>query len=387
MRFSKNVEKLSGEGAFEVLAKAKELEKQGKEIIHLEIGEPDFDTPQNIKDAAKKALDDGYTHYTPSAGIIEAREKYAEYIAKNNNMDSLVKDNINITPGVKPAIFLSLLATVDAGDEVIVPNPGYPTYNSVVNFIGGIPVSLPLSESKDFRFDVEELKELITAKTKAIVINSPQNPTGGVLEKSDLKAIDDLSKDHKLFVISDEIYSRLIYDGKHKSMLNDDNLERVILIEGYSKTYAMTGWRLGFTVTSKSLAEKITKLMVNFISCTCAFTQIAGIEALFGPQDEIERRVQIFKERREVIVNGLNKIDGIKCKMPKGAFYVFPNIKDLPYNEEALTDKLLEDAGVACLPGTCFGELGKGYLRFSYANSIENIKKALERIEDVVKEL
>ncbi len=387
MRFSKNVEKLSGEGAFEVLAKAKELEKQGKEIIHLEIGEPDFDTPQNIKDAGKKAIDDGYTHYTPSAGIIEAREKYAEYIAKTNKMDSLTKDNINITPGVKPAIFLSLLATVDAGDEVIVPNPGYPTYGSVVNFMGASPISLPLSESKDFRFDVEELKELITAKTKAIVINSPQNPTGGVLKKSDLKAIDDLSKDHKLFVISDEIYSRLVYDGKHESMLNDDNLERVILIEGHSKTFAMTGWRLGFTVTSKELAKKITMLMINSSSCTCAFTQIAGIEALFGDQTEIERRIQIFKERRNVIVNGLNKIDGISCRMPKGAFYAFPNIKELPYNEEALADKLLDDAGVACLPGTCFGEFGKGYLRFSYANSIENINKALERIEDVVNEL
>lgn len=386
LRFAKKLERLASEGAFEVLAKAKELEKQGKEIIHLEIGEPDFDTPKNIKDAAKKALDDGYTHYTPSAGIIEVREKVAEYVSKTNNME-LKKENINMTPGVKTAIFLSLLAIIDDGDEIILPSPGYPTYASMTNFMGAKTIQLPLIEEKDYRFDVEELKELITPKTKAIIINSPQNPTGGILEKSDLKAINDLSADHNLFVVSDEIYSRMVYSGKHESMLDSNNLDRVILIDGHSKTFAMTGWRLGYTVTSEELAKKITRLMVNSCSCACAFTQVAGVEALFGPQDEVNKMIEVFKERRKIFVDGLNKIDGFKCRMPKGAFYAFPNIKELPYNDDALADKLLHEAGVACLNGSCFGEYGKGHLRFSYANSIENLQKALEKIKETVEKL
>jgi aspartate/methionine/tyrosine aminotransferase len=379
---------LGTETAFEVLAKAKALEKQGKNIIHLEIGEPDFDTPKHIKEAAVKALYAGYTHYVPAAGIPELREAIAEYISKTRKID-VDPEEVVVTPGAKPIMFFAILALVNPGDEVMYPNPGFPIYESVINFVDAKPVPIPLKEENDFRMDPEYFKKKITKKTKMIILNSPENPTGGVLTKEDIKVVADcIAKRDDVFVLSDEVYSRIIYEGENESIASLPGMkEKTIILDGFSKTYAMTGWRLGYGVMRKDLAQKIAQLMINSNSCTCAFIQIAGIEALKGPQKESDKMVAEFKKRRDVIVDGLNKIKGITCKKPHGAFYVFPNITGTGIDRRKLGDYLLNEAGVAVLPGTAFGQFGEGYLRMSFANSVENIKKALERIDKALQRL
>jgi aspartate aminotransferase len=384
--FADRMKTLGTETAFEVLAKAKALEKQGKNIVHLEIGEPDFDTPKNIRDAATKALSSGYTHYTPSAGMPELRQAVADYISKTRKLD-VKPEEVVVTPGAKPIMFFSILALVNPGDEVLYPNPGFPIYESLVNFVGAKPVPIPLKEENDFSLDPEYVKKMITKKTKMIILNSPENPTGGVITREQLKVIaDSIANRNDVFVLSDEIYSRIIYEGKHESITQFSGMkDKTILLDGFSKTYAMTGWRLGYGVMRKDLAEKVAQLMTNSNSCTCAFTQLAGVEALTGPQKEPERMDEEFRKRREVIVPGLNSIKGISCKKPHGAFYVFPNITETGMDSRKLADHLLYNAGVAVLPGASFGKYGEGYLRLSFANSIENIKKALDRIAKAVK--
>jgi aspartate/methionine/tyrosine aminotransferase len=377
---------LETETAFEVLAKAKALEKQGKDIVHLEIGEPDFDTPKNIKDAATKALNAGYTHYTPSAGMPEVKQVIAEYISKTRKLD-VRPEEVVITPGGKPIMFFSMLALVSSGDEVMYPNPGFPVYESLIKFVDAKPVPIPLKEENEFGFDPEYVKKKITKKTKMIILNSPENPTGGVIPREQLKVIADcLENRDDVFVLSDEIYSRIIYEGKPESISQFPGMkDKTIILDGFSKTYAMTGWRLGYGVMRKDLAGKMAQLMTNSNSCTNVFVQLAGVEALKGPQNEPEKMVAEFRKRREVIVNGLNEIKGMTCTKPHGAFYAFPNIKGTGMNSRKLGDHLLQNAGVAVLPGISFGEYGEGYLRLSFANSVENIKKALDRIERSLK--
>ncbi|MEM3626584.1 MAG: pyridoxal phosphate-dependent aminotransferase [Candidatus Bathyarchaeia archaeon] len=383
---AKRMENLGTETAFEVLAKAKALERQGRDIVHLEIGEPDFDTPKNIKEAAVKALYAGYTHYVPAAGIPELREAIAEYVAKTRRIE-VNADEVVVTPGAKPIMFFSILASVNPGDEVMYPNPGFPIYESMIKFVGAKPVPIPLLEQNDFSLDHEYIKKKITKKTKMIILNSPENPTGGVLTKDDLKVIADcITHRDDVLVLSDEVYSRIIYEGEHESIASLPGMkEKTIILDGFSKTYAMTGWRLGYGVMSKDLAQKVTQLMINSNSCTCAFIQMAGVEALKGPQDDVKKMVEEFRRRREVIVSGLNDIKGITCKKPRGAFYVFPNITGTGMDSRKFEGYLLNEAGVAVLSGTAFGKYGEGYVRISFANSIENIKKALDRIDKALK--
>lgn len=381
--------RLGTETAFEVLAKVKALEAQGKNIVRFEIGEPDFDTPQNIIDAAKNALDKGYTHYGPSAGLMEFRKVIAETVTKDRPGFSCTADEVVVTPGGKPIMFYAILATVDEGDEVIYPNPGFPIYESMINFVGGKSIPLQLKEEKDFRFEISDLKKLITPKTRMLIINSPQNPTGGILTKEDIEEIAKLAIEHDFIVLSDEIYSRIVYDDfKPYSILQIPGMkERTILLDGFSKTYAMTGWRLGFGVMPADIANLVAKLQTNSNSCTSSFTQIAGMEALTGDQSAVDKMVAEFKIRRDAIVDGLNKISGFHCLKPKGAFYVMPNITGTGMTSQKLADFLLNTAGVSCLSGTAFGEYGEGFIRFSYANSLENIKEALKRIEEALKKL
>lgn len=375
---------LGTETAFVVLARAKELEAQGKDIVHLEIGEPDFETPGNIKDAAVRALKEGYTHYGPAAGLPQAREAFAEYISKDRGV-KVSSNQIVITPGAKPIMFYTILALVDPGDEVIYPNPGFPIYESMIKYIGGKPVPIPLEEDKGFAFDLDRFESLVTDKTKLCIINSPQNPTGGVLSKDILQGIARLAIDRDFYVLTDEVYSKIVYDGVHESIYPLPGMqERTIMIEGHSKTYAMTGWRLGFGVIPEELAAQIAKLQTNANSCTCSFTQMAGIEALKGPQASVTTMVAEFKKRRDLIVDGLNRIPGISCHTPAGAFYVFPNIRGTKMKSKELETMLMEKAGVAVLSGTSFGAYGEGYLRLSYANSQENIRKALDKIASVL---
>ena len=382
--FADRLSRLGTETAFEVLARAKALEAQGKEIIHMEIGEPDFDTPGYIKQAAKDALDKGYTHYTPSAGIMEVRQTIADYIAETRGIP-VKAENVVIVPGGKPIMFYVIMALVNEGDEVIYPNPGFPIYESMINFMGGVAVPLPLREEREFSFDVSEFKSLVTPKTKLIIINSPGNPCGGVMTRSDLEAVAEMALKYDCYVLADEIYSRMIYDGEHFSITQLPGMqERTIILDGFSKTYAMTGWRLGYGVMNTELAGWTTKLMTNSNSCTSASTQIAGMAALKGDQTEAAEMVAEFRRRRDVIVGGLNKIPGIRCCMPHGAFYVFPNVTGLGKSTREIADLLLYKAGVATLSGTSFGRYGEGYLRFSYATSMENIHKALARIRDLV---
>ena len=386
--FADRMKNLGTETAFEVLAKAKALEKKGRDIVHLEIGEPDFDTAKNIKDAAVKALYDGYTHYVQAAGIPELREAIAEYISKTRKID-VDPEEVVVTPGAKPIMFFAILACVNPGEEVLYQNPGYPIFESLINFVEAKPVPIPLKEENDFRIDHEYVKEKITKKTKMIIINSPQNPTGGILTHEDLKLIADcIANRDDVLVFSDEIYSRIIYEGEHESIASLPGMkDKTILLDGFSKTYAMTGWRLGYGVMRKDIAEKVTKLMINSNSCTCAFVQMAGVEALRGPQHSVREMVEEFKRRREVIISGLNDIEKIRCKKPRGAFYAFPNISETGMTSHEFADYLLNEAGVAVLPGTSFGKYGEGYLRLSFATSTENIKKALTRIEEAVKKL
>jgi len=388
MRVAIRMARLGTETAFEVLAKAKQLEAQGKKIIHLEIGEPDFDTPKNIKEAAKRAIDEGYTHYGPAAGLPEHRKAIAEYISATRGIP-VDPDEVVVTPGAKPIIFFTILTWLRPGDEVLTPSPGFPIYESMINFVGAKPVLYPLREENNFEIDIDEFKKLVSPLTKMIILNSPHNPTGSVLSKEVLNEIARIVlEDEDILVISDEVYSEIIYEGQHYSIASIPGMkERTVIIDGYSKTFAMTGWRCGYGVMNKELAKYITQLQVNSTSCTATFTQIACIEALRGPKDEVKKMVAEFKKRRDVIVEGLNKIPGFSCKMPKGAFYVFPNIKATGKTSRELQDYLLNEAGVACLSGTAFGAYGKGYLRFSYANSIENIKEALERIDKAIRKI
>jgi aspartate aminotransferase len=384
MMLAQRMKRLGTETAFEVLARAKAMEAKGREVIHLEIGEPDFDTPRNIIDAAVKALKGGYTHYGPSAGMLDVRKVFAEFITKDRGVE-VGPENIVITPGAKPILFFSILALVDEGDEVIYPNPGFPIYESVINFVGAKPVPIPLREEKEFSFDLDEMRELVNDKTKLMIINTPQNPTGGVLTKNDMKGIAELAAKHDAWILADEVYSKMVYEGEHVSIYDFPEVkDRTILLEGHSKTYAMTGWRLGYGIMPPMLADQISKLQTNSNSCTASFTQMAGVEALTGPQDESLKMMAEFKARRDLIVDGLNKIKGFKCLRPKGAFYVFPNITGTGKKSKELEEYLLDKAGVAGLSGTSFGKYGEGYLRFSYANSQENIKKALAKIEEVL---
>ena len=378
LRLAKRMARLGTETAFEVLVKARALEAKGREIVHLEIGEPDFDTPENIISAATDALHKGFTHYGPSAGLPQLRETIAQYVSETRRVD-VTPDEVVVVPGGKPIIFFSILALVEDGDEVIYPNPGFPIYESMINFLGAKAVPIRLREEMDFRLDVDELAGLINDRTKLIILNSPQNPTGGMLEKTDIEGIARAIGDRNVMVLSDEIYSRLIFEGEHHSIMSIDGMkERCILLDGFSKTYAMTGWRMGYGVMRADLAAHISRLMVNSNSCTASFTQVAGVEALRGPQESVTKMCAEFKKRRDIMVDGLNKIKGFSCRLPKGAFYVFPNVTKTSWPSKKLADALLEEAGVAALSGTAFGDFGEGYLRFSVANSIENIQKALE---------
>jgi len=376
---AKRMQNLGTETAFAVLARAKALEAEGRDIVHLEIGEPDFDTPQNIIDKGVWALRNGYTHYGPSAGLPEVRAVFADHIARDRGID-VTAENVVVVPGGKPIIFFPLTALIDPGDEVVYPNPGFPIYESMLRFLEARPIPLPLTEDKDFSFDIDDLAARVSDDTRMLIINSPQNPTGGVLSAADLDAIAELAVKHDFWVLSDEIYSKIIYEGTHESISTRPGmLERTILLDGHSKTYAMTGWRLGYGVMPRPLAEAVAKLQTNCTSCTASFTQVAGAEALTGPQDAVEAMVAEFKVRRDILVDGLNAIEGVGCKRPRGAFYVFANITGLGLTSKQVENRLLEEHGVAALAGTSFGSEGEGYLRFSYANSQENIRKALER--------
>ncbi|MHB1654199.1 MAG: pyridoxal phosphate-dependent aminotransferase [Desulfitobacteriaceae bacterium] len=378
---------LGTETAFEMLAKAKRLEAMGREIIHLEIGEPDFPTPENIIDAGITAMRGGFTKYTPSPGLLEARQAVADYISVTRGI-TVDPDEVVLVPGGKPIMFYSIMATVNPGEEVIYPNPGFPIYESVIRFCGGKPVPIPLREENEFRMDINELRSLITDKTKMIILNSPQNPTGGMLTKDDIVALANEVMDRAILILSDEIYEKIIYEGDPFSITSIPGMkEKTIILNGFSKTYSMTGWRLGYGVMNKELAAAISKLVVNNNSCVPGFSQMAGIEALTGPQGATEEMVRQFKIRRDAIVEGLNAISGISCVKPQGAFYVFPNVKKLGIPSSQLAEYLLEEAGVATLGGGAFGMYGEGYLRLSYANSLENIQKALKLIEGAVHKL
>ena len=389
MHIAQRMSRLGTETAFEVLAKARALEAQGKSIVHLEIGEPDFDTPKNIVEAGKKALDDGFTHYGPSAGLVPARQAIADYVMKTRPGFSCNVDEVVICPGAKPIMFYVIMASVDEGDEVIYPCPGFPIYESMINFVGGKPVPLQLKEEKGFRFDNEDLKSLITPKTRLLIMNTPQNPTGGILTKEDIEAVAKLAIENDIMVLSDEIYSQITYgDFKHYSFLQVPGMkERTILLDGFSKAYAMTGWRLGYGVMPADFAKLVSKLQTNSASCTASFTQMAGVEALQGPQESVTKMVKEFQIRRDAIVDGLNSIPGFRCHKPEGAFYVFPNIEGTGMSSQKMADFLLNEAGVACLSGTAFGAHGEGFIRFSYANSLANINEAISRIKEAVKKL
>lgn len=387
MRFASRMERLGTETAFVVLAKARALEAQGRDIVHLEIGEPDFDTPSHITEAAVTALHAGYTHYGPSAGLQEFRKVIADVAGKERGV-SYSPDQVVVTPGAKPIMFYVITALIGEGDEAIYPNPGFPIYESMINFVGGKAVPIPLREANDFRLDVRELESLITPRTRLLIINSPQNPTGGVLTRSDIEAIARLAVKHGIPVLTDEVYKRFIYEGEHVSVLSFAGMADLgILLDGHSKTYAMTGWRLGYGVMPLDLAQHVTRLQTNAVSCTASFIQRAGMAALTAPQDSVQVMVDEFKRRRDLIVGGLNQIKGISCRVPKGAFYVFPNITGTGKDARFMADYLLDQAGVAVLAGTSFGAHGEGFLRLSYANSIANLEKALERIAEAVARL
>jgi aspartate aminotransferase len=372
------------ESAFEVLVRARELERQGKNIIHLEIGEPDFPTPAHIIEAAKRALDEGYTHYGPTQGLPELRESVARYVSATRDI-RLGPEHVSIVPGGKPIIFFPMLALIEPGDEVIYPDPGFPIYASMIRFSGGVPVPIPLIEERGFSFDLDLLRKRLSPKTKMLVLNSPQNPTGGMIPAEDIRAIADLVRDRDLMVLSDEIYSRIYYGEAPVSIASlPGMLEKTIILDGFSKTYAMTGWRMGYGVMPEWLVDAVNKLMVNSNSCTATFTQRAGIAALEGPQQPVDAMVAEFRRRRDAFCAGLNQVPGFRCALPGGAFYAFANITGTGVGSKELADYLLYDAGVSCLNGGAFGEFGEGYIRFSYANSYENLMLAVERIKAAV---
>lgn len=379
MRLASRMEQLGTETAFDVLCRAKALECQ-MEVIHLEIGEPDFSTPQHIVEAAKEALDQGWTHYGPSAGLPELRAAIAEYAGRLRGQ-RFFPEQVVVTPGAKPVMAFAIMALVETGDEVIYPNPGFPIYESMIEYMGGRPVPIRLREERGFRLDAEELAAMVNPRTKLIVINSPANPTGGVLTKEDLRLIAETALKNNVWVLADEIYSEIVYDTRFESISQFTEIHpRLIILDGFSKTFAMTGWRVGYGIMPVEMAEKMARIETNINSCTTTFVQRACLAALKGPREPVEKMVAEFKRRRDFIVEGLNQLPGFRCLKPQGAFYVFPNIEGTGMDCKVLSDRLLEEEGVACLAGTCFGKFGDGFLRFSYANSIENIAKALERM-------
>lgn len=374
--------RLGTEGAFEVLAKAKQLEAEGRDIIHLEIGEPDFPTAPHIVEAAVKALRGGWTHYGPSAGLAELREAVAEDTGRRRGIH-VDPSEVVITPGAKPVFFFAVLALAEPGDEVLYPDPGFPIYESMIRFAGAEPVPYVLREENDFDVAASAILNRVTHRTRMVILNSPQNPTGGVMSRGELEALAQGLAERDVTIFSDEIYSRLIYEGEPASIAQFEAVrDQTVILDGFSKTYAMTGWRLGYGIMRPSLAAQIARLMTNSNSCTATFTQRAGIAALRGDQRPVEQMLDEFRRRRAVIVEGLNRVPGFTCRTARGAFYAFPNITGAGIASRDLAAALLADAGVACLPGTAFGERGEGYLRFSFANSVENIREALNRIAD-----
>jgi aspartate/methionine/tyrosine aminotransferase len=379
--------RLGTETAFEVLARAKALEARGRDILHFEIGEPDFDTPEHIKEAAIQALRDGHTHYSPSPGLPVLREAIAEAVSKTRGIP-VSPEEVIVTPGAKPIMFFTLLALAQAGDEVIYPNPSFPIYESMINFVGATPVPIPLREASGFSFDMERFEASLSPRTKLIILNSPGNPTGGVIPPADLQRIAAVALERRIMVLSDEIYSGMQYEGTPCSIAAFPGMQELtIILDGFSKLYAMTGWRLGYGVANRALIEQFTKLMANSASCTASFVQLAGVAALRGPQEPTRRMVAEFRRRRALIVDGLNAIPKVRCTMPQGAFYVFPNIQATGCSSAELAARLLDEAGIACLAGTAFGQYGEGYLRFSYASSEENIRKMLKQLHMFVEHL
>lgn len=372
-----SLHRLGTETAFEVLARAKALEATGRRVIHLEIGEPDFTTPGHIIEAAARALRDGETHYCPAPGIPALREACAEHLSRHRGL-AIDPARVVVTPGAKPFLFFGLLATCNPGDEVIYPNPGFPIYESVIRFSGATPVPLPLVEERGFAFSAEDLAARLTPRTKMVILNSPANPTGGIVERSLNVEIAALLADHPCWILSDEVYSEMLYDAEHDTIASHEGLlERTILLDGFSKTFAMTGWRLGYAALPEPLVEPVVRLLINSVSCTPPAFQHAGVAALTGPRDEVDAMLAEFRRRREVVVAGLNRLPGVSCVMPRGAFYAFPNISGTGLTARELADTLLDDAGVAVLAGTAFGAYAEGYLRLSYANSLANLEEAL----------
>lgn len=380
MKLASRMDRILIETAFEVLLKARALEAQGKNIVHLEIGEPDFETPAHVVAAGKQAIDEGWTHYGPTQGYPEFREAIAAHVSQTRGIQAKASQ-VCVVPGGKPILFFPMLALLEEGDEVIYPNPGFPIYESMTKFLGATAVPIPLIESRGFSFDLDRFRDSLTPKTKMVILNSPQNPTGGVIPPEDLKVIADLVRDRDLVVLSDEIYSRIYYDAPPMSIASLPGMqEKTIILDGFSKIYAMTGWRLGYGVMPEWLVDAVNKLMVNSNSCTASFTQRAGLAALTGPQDEALAMVAEFRRRRDAFIDGLNTLPGFRCAKPAGAFYAFPNIEGTGRTSKQLADELLYEAGVASLNGGSFGSFGNGYLRFSYANSLENLMEAVERM-------
>lgn len=382
MKLAQRMSRLLTESAFDVLLRARNLEAQGKSIIHLEIGEPDFESPAHVVEAGKKALADGFTHYGPTPGLPELRHAIAAYVSRTRGIERTFK-NVIVTPGGKPIIFFPMMALLEPGDEVIYPNPGFPIYESMIRYHGATPVPIPLVEERGFSFDLDVFRASLSDKTKMVVLNSPQNPTGGLIPAEDIAAIADMVRERDIMVLSDEIYERICYTEKPPVSIASmpGMLDKTIILDGFSKTYAMTGWRLGYGVMPEWLADAVGRLMVNSTSCTATFTQIAGVAALTGPQDDVDKMTAEFRRRRDAFCAGLNEIPGWRCVVPGGAFYAFVNIKATGRGSKEIADELLMEAGVACLDGAGFGEFGKGYLRFSYANSMENLMEALRRIK------
>jgi aspartate aminotransferase len=386
-RLASRISRLGTESAFEMLARARGLEAQGRKVIHLEIGEPDFDTPAQITEAAAEALREGFTHYVPAPGLPEVREAVGEFFGRTGRA-RYPAEQIVITPGAKPIMFYAIMALCEEGDEVLYPDPGFPMYESISNFAGAKPIPVRLREENEFRMDPDEVRSLITDRTRMLILNSPHNPCGSALTREDVEALARIALEHDLYVLSDEVYWAIRYGSEHSSIVAIDGMpERTILLDGCSKTFAMTGWRLGFAAFPKALVEPVTRLIINTVSCTAAFSQRAILAAVTGPWDPVEAMIQEFQKRRDVIVEGLNRIQGISCIEPAGAFYVFPNVTGLGVSSREVADFLLERAGVACLWGTAFGAAGEGYLRISYANSVEAIREALDAMESTLPEL
>ncbi len=384
---AESLERLGTETAFSVLARARELERQGREIIHLEIGEPDFDTPLHICRAAAEALEAGQTHYCPSAGIPELREEAARYLSRTRAVE-IDPANVLVGTGAKPFLFFTILATCNPGDEVVYPDPGFPIYESAIRWAGATPVPLPLLEERDFAFDLDDLASRLSPRTKLVILNSPHNPTGGALSPEETAAAAAMLADSGAWVLSDEVYSQMLYDGEFASVASHPGLlERTVLLDGLSKTYAMTGWRCGFAAVPEPLVDPLVRFFVNSTSCVPPFVQLAGVTALTGPQDEPRAMVEEFRARRELIVDGLNALPGVSCRMPRGAFYVFPNVSEVPIGADELADRLLQESGIAVLAGSAFGDVGKDNLRISYANSRENLSLALARMRDFLEAL